>query len=360
MYWITFLIFCLSSCLALAITPKKVTEAIPAPTTSVTKAANLLPLMDDSDNDKIAWKTAPEKTCGLLRDQAGKYLEINDAADDYIFLPIPNLITGDKNSKLIELHFYKDKDMKTEPAFTLDKAGLRNKNSVICKWPSNIYKDNGIYYLTDCKKEFRDFLGYLRIYEETYCSVINAKSANGENPPYEVKIGNQAYYLDVSSLETINKNKIFWSKKERAKQAYELLSYRATSYTNFMATIKQSPAFKKLNDCYWKGDIPCISEFISPTFKHDIQDFCKDVYPAELQLDYSLSYIREFINFINLVETNKIEMNMVLYPDDLVLKDMIYFKPEKFHSGSMTDPSIGISFKNGVLLLNGFDYGVSC
>lgn len=322
------------------------------------------PLTDltTSSNNLIAIKSSEDGTCGFIKSPFGLEQEgLNTAQESYIFVNLAKIASNSKDSKPI--NFYRNKDLNGSPAYTLDSSGFKQEGKTICKWSNFLGGQTSLFYLSECSKEKHLFLGYLRNYEENYCSVFNVNASYSNKSKkivYEVNSGNDLLYFDSTDLSQSEKNSILWTKELRARKTYDLLSLRIHAYVSFMMKIKESKTFENLVNCYWNKDQKCLLGYVSSQFKKDLQGFCNDAYSEDIQKKFTLSYIREFINFINLLETNKLEPEMISNPKDLTIKDKVFFRPKDFHSSDMTEPSIGIEFKDNTLILETYYYGVSC
>ncbi len=323
-------------------TPVIIPEAKAAP-------FKLEPLYDQDDLD-IVWKTAPEGACGIMESPTGLRQELNGNQDDFVFLDLSKI----KNSKAanLSLNFFRNNSLEGPPIYKLSSRGLESNGKVICHWASSGYALNE---LTDCSGEKQAFLGYLNKYQEHYCTVLNTYkiSSHKNRTIIETRLDKDNVFIHFEPGNEILGPTI-WTKELREKKSYDEKVSKISKYLDFMKKIKESDSFSKLEKCYVRKDLQCLSSYTSNKFKLSMKSFCFSAYSEDIQKEFTYKYIKEFINFINFFETQKLKLGM---SGDIDSK--LYLKPSEYHDKS-AEPAVEMSFKNGVLVFEDIYYGVSC
>lgn len=290
-----------------------------------------------------------------------------------------------KQSLNPHMNFFKTKDFTGSPAYVLDKEGFKEGTKTICSW-SGEYSENELFKSSLSLCEMQKFLGsffYItKAYREddwtTYCKVVFVDKYEVDDLgiySYQVKIGNQNYFIDTTHMPDLKNGNLFTTNEKREKTLYGRKSSEAESIVQSFLMMKNSVGFKKLFGCYANKDRECVLGMISSEFisllaivvgegeesicpREGEKSKCITEKKAELE-NLVMYYVKDFIDSISLMKIENImKSDSVLVPNQKnYLK--VRMKPNTQHV-QMLDPVYDVELKEGSLNFMIFYDGSTC
>lgn len=345
------------------------------------KEAEVPNLFNDEFYDFIE-SGAFEYSCGyegskLSNMMANQLPQKSGVGNHYFFFSLSAHYSDDQ--KKSEFRFFKGDNTKGNPKYVLNSEGLKEDGKVICKW-NEPYSESFLFgnYLPDCLENKHNFLGFISTSHAQdairLCSVINVEDYKVHSDgtfAYYIKIGDEKYLLDVSSMPGLKDGTNFYSKEKRGKIISERESEKRYQIAKKFMEIKSSDSFQRLYNCFDKKDKACVNSFLSKSFLESMASAgydpicraghystndkvlaCDESHKVQIY-DAAYAYVLDFLNSINNLNVKNIEV--------LEQKNKMYFRftPEKYHT-DMGQGIYEIELHEGNLIFLMFDDGLTC
>lgn len=310
--------------------------------------------------------------------------DVGGQVNNYFFFSLTHYLV-DENKKQ-EYRFFENKDFIGEPAYILNKEGLKQRDKIICSWGMGydeqlLYENslaNCTYHVTPYT--FSNIVYFLYDYDVNdkfhyygdLCSVVKVSDylIEGNSYYYQVSINNELFYLDTSDMPDLANGKKFYSYDKRLNYSLEQRTSEIENLIKIFSDYRSSSHYSKIKTCFINKDVDCVSNVWSSEFFESVatagyDHICDNNKGCEVKGIPLCG--KDFKDF-------RVEINSVIFSiiKD-VLEDITFMRTDNYHvrdkkifyrvpnpHREMRDPEIILKLDGNEFKLIYYDDGLSC